>query len=99
MERTARIVRFEIGYQLSLQKCRKVFGKDLLITAATLAGGAKLDISYDIPSLSKNLDFINIMMYDMRGAWNKATGHHATLFEFPEEAAARRAITVVCFRK
>lgn len=75
--------------------CRRIFGTNLLITAATAAGGNKLDISYDIPSLSRNLDYINVMMYDMRGQWDRATGHHATLHEFPQEPSPRKTVTVV----
>ena len=37
-------------------------------------------------ALGEILDFVNVMTYDMRGAWDLSkTGHHAPLFENPNE--------------
>jgi len=43
-----------------------------------------LDTAYDIPNVARYLDFINIMAYDMHGAWDPYTGHHAPLYRSPE---------------
>jgi len=51
----------------------------LLLTAAVGVGKATADAAYDIPGLSKNLDFINLMTYDMHGGWDGETGHNSPL--------------------
>lgn len=38
--------------------------------------------SYNVPSINKNLDWINLMFYDYRGSWDtSATGAQAALFD------------------
>jgi len=51
----------------------------LLLTAAVGVGKPTVDAAYDIPGLSKNLDFINLMTYDMHGGWDGETGHNSPL--------------------
>ena len=43
--------------------------------------------SYDVPEISKHLDFLNIMSYDFHGTWDSAVGHNAPLY--PLETASR----------
>lgn len=43
--------------------------------------------SYDVPEISKHLDFMNIMSYDFHGTWDSAVGHNAPLY--PLETASR----------
>ena len=38
-----------------------------------------ISISYDVPSLSKYLDIINLMMYNFYGSWDNRTEAHAPL--------------------
>ncbi|OQR66805.1 putative chitinase 3-like [Tropilaelaps mercedesae] len=59
--------------------------KNLLLTAAVSAGKHFMDPAYDIPQVSKYLDFINIMAYDFHGGWETKAGHHAPMFPRPEE--------------
>ncbi|RNA43942.1 acidic mammalian chitinase-like [Brachionus plicatilis] len=54
--------------------------ENLLLSAAVAAGKSKIDSSYDLPELSKNLDFLNVMSYDYHGSWDKNTGHNAPLY-------------------
>jgi len=55
-------------------------GRDrLLLTAAVAAGQGNIDGVYDVPRLDQYLDFVNIMSYDLRGAWDTVTGHQAPL--------------------
>ncbi|KAG5306552.1 CHIT2 chitinase, partial [Acromyrmex insinuator] len=42
-----------------------------LLTAAISAISSTIDIAYDIPKISKYLDYIHVMAYDYHGAWNK----------------------------
>ena len=50
------------------------------LTAAVAAGKSKIDAGYDVPELSKYLDAIHLMTYDMHGSWESAVDHHAPLY-------------------
>ncbi|XP_061191555.1 chitotriosidase-1-like, partial [Saccostrea echinata] len=71
-----------------VQKLRQVFDADgvannrapLLLTAAVAAGKSTIDKAYEIDLISKELDFINLMSYDLHGSWEATTGHHSALF-------------------
>jgi len=52
----------------------------LLLTAAVGVGKGTVDTAYDVAGMSKNLDFINLMTYDMHGGWDGETGHQSPLF-------------------
>jgi GH18 family chitinase len=41
--------------------------------------------AYDIPVLSRYLDYISVMTYDYHGQWDKVTGHLAPLKEHPND--------------
>nr|CAD7397292.1 unnamed protein product [Timema poppensis] len=47
--------------------------------AALGASQDTIDLAYDIPALSKDLDFIHAMCYDYHGTWDKRTGANAPL--------------------
>ncbi|KAL1417024.1 hypothetical protein MTO96_027226 [Rhipicephalus appendiculatus] len=57
----------------------------LLLTAAVSAGKHFMDPAYDVPQVSKYLDFINVMAYDYHGGWETKVGHHAPMYSRPEE--------------
>lgn len=57
----------------------------LLLTAAVAATETSALISYNIPEISKYLDFINLMTYDLHGPWEAATGHNAPLYAGPND--------------
>ncbi|XP_071452321.1 chitinase-3-like protein 1 [Hetaerina americana] len=50
------------------------------LSAAVPASKTSVDTSYDISALGQYLDFINIMTYDLHGAWDPVTGHNAPLY-------------------
>ncbi|CAE8639230.1 unnamed protein product, partial [Polarella glacialis] len=58
----------------------------LLLTAAVGVGKATADTAYDIPGMSEHLDLINLMTYDLHGAWEARTGCNANLFATEEDA-------------
>ena len=66
-----------------------------LLSAAVAAGKSKIDMAYAVPELSKYLDFINIMAYDLHGHWDANTGEHASLF--PSSQDPDMHLTVVGF--
>ncbi|CAL1277040.1 unnamed protein product [Larinioides sclopetarius] len=66
----------------------------LLLSAAVSAGKNTIDTAYDIPGVSRYLDFINVMAYDLHGSWEKTTGHNAPLFERPGESEGDKILNV-----
>ena len=69
-----------------LQELREAFDKNeagrLLLTAAVPHGKYTIDRGYDVPAMSKSLDFINVMTYDFH-SWSKdnpRTGHNSPLY-------------------
>lgn len=63
-----------------VKELREAFNpKGWLLTAAVSPSKAVIDAGYDIPSLSRDLDWIGVMTYDYHGHWDKRTGHVAPL--------------------
>jgi chitinase len=78
-----------------LRELRAAFApKGWLLTSAVSAGKATIDLAYDIPEMSRLCDFINLMGYDMHGAWNDYTGHNAPLFGRPGEPESERMLNI-----
>ena len=67
--------------------------KGFVLSAAVAAGKKNIDAAYDVPILSKYLDFINVMAYDLHGHWEANTGEHASLF--PSTQDPHKDLTVV----
>merc|ERR1711976_516374 len=57
----------------------------LLLTAVVPAGKDTIDAGYEVAKVSKELDFINLMSYDLNGHWNNVTGHNSPLFATSDE--------------
>ena len=73
---------------LSLQELSTSFSsttKPLLLSVAVSPARNTIDRSYDVPSMSRYVDFINVMSYDFHGAWERQTGHLSPLFKRPED--------------
>ncbi|KAF2899378.1 hypothetical protein ILUMI_06797 [Ignelater luminosus] len=82
-----------------VKELRATFDKyGYLLTAAVAAAATSVDISYNVPALSKYLDFINVMTYDLHGSWEKFTGHNAPLYPSSQDvtAAAKELNVVAC---
>jgi len=62
---------------------------NLLFTAALSPGKTTIENAYDIPEISKHLDYLNVMTYDYHGWWENNshpfTGHNAPLYGRAEE--------------
>ena len=58
---------------------------DLTLTAAVAAGRASVDKSYQVAEISKHLDFLNIMSYDLHGSWQPKTAHHSDMHQSRSE--------------
>ena len=81
-----------VNYTLLLQEIRDQLvvagqqdGRDYLLTIASPAGWDKVR-HLEIEALSNVLDWINVMTYDFRGAWDlSSTAHHANMYENPDD--------------
>ncbi len=60
-------------------------GKHYLLTAAVPASGWLLRGMEDF-GVTQYLDFVNIMTYDLHGAWNEYVGHNAALYDTGQDA-------------
>ncbi|CAI9555120.1 unnamed protein product, partial [Staurois parvus] len=75
-------------FTLLLQEIKAAFKSEalkakkqrLMITAAVASGIGKILSSYEIPQISKALDYIHVMTYDLHGAWEGYTGENSPLF-------------------
>jgi len=57
----------------------------LLLTAAIGVGIQNVKVAYDIPAMSLSLDLINMMTYDLHGAWENVSGFNTPLYATPED--------------
>lgn len=59
--------------------------KGWLLSAAVSPSKRVIDAGYDVPALSRYLDWIAVMCYDYHGQWDKVTGHVAPMYAHPED--------------
>lgn len=59
-------------------------GRHYFLTIATSVTGETLTNRYQLPQLSKEVDWFNLMAYNMTGAWSPVTGHQAPLYGNPQ---------------
>lgn len=84
------------NYVQLTKELRTEFDKHgLLLTAAVAAAESSASLSYDISAMSKYLDFINVMAYDLHGAWEKTTGLNAPLYSRKGESGNDLKLNVV----
>jgi chitinase len=72
-------------FSLWVKELKQAFAPHgLLLSAAVSGSKTKIDAGYDVPTLAKNLDFLNLMSYDYHGHWDGKTGHVSPLKAVPE---------------
>lgn len=64
----------------SLDKAGEAAGKHYLLTIASPSSGYLLR-GMETFQATQYLDYVNIMSYDLHGAWNSHVGHNASLFD------------------
>lgn len=68
------------GFAALVKELRAAFNpKGLLLSAAVSPSKMVIDNAYDVPSISRDLDWIGVMTYDYHGHWDKKTGHVAPM--------------------
>ncbi|KAK6187154.1 hypothetical protein SNE40_005241 [Patella caerulea] len=55
----------------------------LLLSVAVPVEKEFVDQGFEIPKISRHVDFINLMSYDMYGPWGEVIGHHSALYGKP----------------
>lgn len=69
------------NHALLVEEMRAVFDQyGLLMTAAVASVEFSAGVSYDIARVSKSFHFLNVMVYDMHGAWDSYCGINAPLY-------------------
>lgn len=66
----------------------------LLLTAAVPASFEAIAAGYDVPEISKYLDFINVMTYDFHGQWERSVGHNSPLYPLDSATSYQKKLTV-----
>jgi chitinase len=52
-----------------------------MVLAVAISGYKEvIDVAYDIPEISKHVEFMSVMTYDYHGAWERKTGHVSPLY-------------------
>ncbi|XP_071539684.1 chitinase-3-like protein 1 isoform X2 [Panulirus ornatus] len=66
----------------------------MILTAAVSAGKDTIDAAYDIPGMAQHLDLLNLMAYDMHGAWEPYTHHQSGLYAYPADTGDNAYLNV-----
>jgi chitinase len=66
----------------------------LTLTAAVAAGKSTIDAGYEVAAIGGSLDLINLMTYDLNGAWDPITGLNAPLYAHPSDSSDRALLNV-----
>lgn len=68
------------NFALLVKELKEEYSKyGLILTSAIGAAKGTIDSAYDIPTLSKYLDFLHVMCYDYGGAWDRRVSANAPL--------------------
>ncbi|XP_049784053.1 serine-rich adhesin for platelets-like [Schistocerca cancellata] len=81
------------NYALLVKELREEFDREsdktgrprLLLTMAVPAGIEYIDKGFDVASMNKHLDFMNILSYDYHSAFEPAVNHHSPLYSMEED--------------
>lgn len=58
-----------------------------LLSAAVSPSRFRMEDAYDVPRISANLDFINLMAFDLHAERDSAADHHAPMTQRPHDAS------------
>nr|XP_022917841.1 chitinase-3-like protein 1 [Onthophagus taurus] len=81
------------NFSILLKELKDEFVKhQFMLTAAVAAIPKQVKQSYDIPEISKYLDAIHVMTYDLHSAFDNVTGENSPLFSSIEERDKTRNV-------
>ena len=78
----------------SLNELEKEVGKEYELSTALPAVRGKMSLGIQVKEVFEICDFVNIMSYDGRGAWDPLTGHHTGLYNNPNDPLVESSPTV-----
>ncbi|XP_050715987.1 chitinase-3-like protein 1 isoform X2 [Eriocheir sinensis] len=74
------------NYVLLLSELKNALhANGMMLSAAVSAGKYTIDPAYDVPGMAQHLDLVNVMTYDLHGAWELQTHHHSGLYAHPND--------------
>ena len=62
--------------------------RGLLLSASVPASASIIDAAYDVPKLTRHLNWMTVETYDYHGHWDGRTGHAAALYADAKDDAA-----------
>merc|ERR1712242_64581 len=69
------------GFTLLCKRLSEAFKEhNYELTAAVSASKTVIDDAYEVPEISKYLDAIHMMSYDLHGSWEKMVNHHSPIY-------------------
>ena len=68
-----------------IKQLRKKLGKKKVITFAAGGFSKYLDSAVNWKKVAKNVDYINLMTYDLVSGYSTKTGHHTALYSSPDQ--------------
>ncbi len=87
----ALIKKLRLAFEEEAKSSRK---SKLLLTAAVPANYEVIDVGYDVPELTKYLDYFSVMAYDFHGSWEGTIGHNSPLFPLESANSTQKKLTV-----
>lgn len=66
----------------------------LILSAAVPASFEAISAGYDVPTINKYLDFMNVMTYDFHGDWEQVVGHNSPLFPLNSATPYQKKLTL-----
>ncbi|MGL5766618.1 MAG: glycosyl hydrolase family 18 protein [Sarcina sp.] len=81
-------------FRAALDKQGAELGKTYELSVALPCSVEKVDMGIDVDKLFNAVDFANIMTYDMRGAWDKQSGHQTPLYTNPNDPHKGKGLSV-----
>jgi GH18 family chitinase len=86
-----------VNFTLLLKEIREAYNAngmpEKMLTIAAPGGYDKADL-IDPDKFHQYLDFINVMTYDMHGAWDTKTNHHAALYPNPADPSNTSPVNI-----
>uniref|UniRef100_A0A452J6F4 Acidic mammalian chitinase n=1 Tax=Gopherus agassizii TaxID=38772 RepID=A0A452J6F4_9SAUR len=82
-------------YEAFEQEAAQSNNPRLLISTAVSSGRGTIETAYQIPQMSKYMDLINVMTYDVRDSWEGFTGENSPLFAGPADQGSYIYFNVV----
>jgi len=73
------------NYNLLVSDLRKAFYSDYIISVALPPSRSRVEAGYDLATISEQVDFMNVLTYDMRGHWDGKADHHAAIDKRPHD--------------